>query len=176
MRLSGIDAQKINIRFILILLLFVYFVLLIFFVSIPDNTIISDSIFKKNIASISPQGWGFFTKSPREELIYLYNSNFERIDFNNSSPKNFFGIKRYSRALSREVSILASNVNDSVWTEGKGIQIFIKEERIIDIKDDRIKHIKKGEYYLVKYNLPPWALSKVTSKDMIPYKICHIKM
>ncbi|AUZ40431.1 sporulation-delaying system protein SdpA, partial [Bacillus sp. MBGLi79] len=50
-------------------------------------------LFKKNfLQQLSPQGFGFYSKSPTEENISFHTK--ENLKLPNALPNNFFGIKR----------------------------------------------------------------------------------
>ncbi|MCL6577720.1 SdpA family antimicrobial peptide system protein, partial [Kyrpidia sp.] len=61
------------------------------------------------ISQIFPQGWGFYSISPREEQISLYDENGNlAVDWPNASVNNLFGLMRKGRAQGLEVGIVSA--------------------------------------------------------------------
>jgi len=72
-----------------------------------------------------PEGWAFFTKSPRDErlLPFVRTSNGSWIYANrgpNAEARNLFGISRSSRAQGPEMGLLISKVPVSAWRNCAG--------------------------------------------------------
>ena len=74
----------------------------------------------KRVASrLLPQGWAFFTKSPRDPSVIVYelaDGKPESLSLTpHSSVHNFFGLDRASRAQGPEYALLLSTVPESHW-------------------------------------------------------------
>lgn len=72
------------------------------------------------VNSILPQGWAFFTRSPREEAILVFrkvgDQQWQDTDIGpNAEPSNFFGADRRARAQGLERGIITSSVPDDSW-------------------------------------------------------------
>ena len=87
----------------------------------PQTPSLTNSLIIQNLV---PQGWGFFTRSPRERLHQIYK--LEHADNNiiskapiaisNSSIKNFFGLSRKARRIHLEMMrLMAYAGDDSTW-------------------------------------------------------------
>lgn len=73
------------------------------------------------IANLAPQGWAFFTKSPREPEIGPYRkspADWKPLALTpHSSPRNVFGLNRESRAQGVEIALLLSGAQNDDWRE-----------------------------------------------------------
>jgi antimicrobial peptide system SdpA family protein len=131
-----------------------------------------------------PQGWGFFTKSPQEDLFSFYEINqneVEKISLSNASASNFFGLSKKARLTFAEMSEVLGKINikESDWYNSKGIKMdaFVKLPIYDTIAvDDKNLFIHKDKVYLIlKYNTIPFSWSEMQQKQNMPYyaiKIC----
>src|SRR4030095_4783202 len=74
---------------------------------------------KTSIMAIIPEGWGFFTRNPRETDLYLYFLKDKHWVMNPNAPisscRNSFGLNRLPRAQSVELGMILSKINDTCW-------------------------------------------------------------
>ena len=130
------------------------------------------------IYTIMPQGWGFFTRDPREPqtLIYARRGNrFELVNKSNAEPEYLFGISRTSRRKNVEFGQIFSQIADSLW-------IKCPSKRMIECEPPKAVHFKsfytnpicRGEYLLVMKQPVPWAWSKSNDGIEMPFKVCKI--
>jgi antimicrobial peptide system SdpA family protein len=136
--------------------------------------------------SIFPQGWAFFTKSPREGTISLYqvkNDRLEKIDLRGFKQEYFFGSSRKSRVFALETSNVLKKLNR---TPDKVVL-----EKTINFRDDLNDHIEtasltfnkiekdqknillEGQYLLVIEDFLPWSL--LSKKNTFTIKQ-HVKL
>ncbi|MFJ1430763.1 SdpA family antimicrobial peptide system protein [Capnocytophaga canimorsus] len=161
---------KNNIFFILF---FIYFV---FLCNIDKNSIVISPDIKRGVNKLLPQGWGFFTKDPRDDVYQLFkydlNGDFEKITIKNNSIENLIGFSRKSRKISSELSILLSKIPDSLWTEHSqvGEDFFeIRQKELITI-------LSEGKYLVEKKRTIPWAwIGKTSQKKCKYFKFYLIK-
>lgn len=76
------------------------------------------------VRSVMTQGWKFFTRSPREEDIRVFEllsdgTSRSASRGSNASPSNLFGIKRDSRAQGIEIGLITSGLRKDQWRECK---------------------------------------------------------
>jgi antimicrobial peptide system SdpA family protein len=152
-------------------------ILIITFNSLKYN-IASDFYVKKYLGIFIPQGWGFFTRNPREEQFnfYKYNNNsFKKVDVATSSISNFLGLSRSGRFRSRELSILLEKANkDSLlWKKYQSIDSFIIKTTIC--KKNEILLIDTGVYRIERLEPLPWAWTSVHTAKDIEKKYTYIK-
>lgn len=161
----------------LLIVLFWIYILGNIFISTIDIPINKTFESKTTIFSFIPQGWGFFTRDPRESIINVYkkdDENIIKITTPNSTAESFFGMSRKNRLKNIELGIITSKIRDDQWIEGEKNRFILK-----DIKIDTIAHNFKpqhffGEYYIVEQNRVPWAWSKNYKNLVMPYKYVKI--
>ena len=151
-----------------------------FFASQKSQLIINDN-FKKNISLIFPQGWGFFTKNPRDLVLEIYiikNKKLYYIDVSNLSLKNKFGFSRSSRVIGYELSTIASKIQKNEWKEStnKDINNHINDKAIILQNNATFNYLKKGEYLIKAFKPIPYAWSKSKQEKFNPISVVKIKM
>lgn len=158
--------------------LFAFVLWTIFFNSLPYNvnTIASDNRFF--MTKITPEGWGFFTRSPREEMVDIYKKEGEswsKIDIKNNSVSSFFGLSRRSRKIGMEISIMLSNIShDSLWQHHKGIDEIEFPKNYISMTDELLYVVEAGEYALLKREIIPWSWRGLVKNEHIRYDIIGI--
>lgn len=113
-----------------------------------------------------PEGWGFFTRNPREASICLYaeddHHTLSLLTRPNGSASYFLGASRLGRRYGMEASMLMKKIPDSTWQyftsrnfrEGIATAPHITLP-LHDLKN--IRYIKKGEYLLVYEESIPWT-------------------
>ncbi|MFI0774749.1 SdpA family antimicrobial peptide system protein [Streptomyces sp. NPDC021212] len=74
---------------------------------------------RHTVTNMAPQGWAFFTKSPREAELVPYKKVRDSWKRNSltphSSPRNAFGLNRRSRAQGVEIALLLSAARKGDW-------------------------------------------------------------
>src|SRR5256885_14361051 len=84
-------------------------------VRLPFNPIRLPFESKLPIIAIVPQGWGFFTREPREPSVEVFTQNGHPLIDSNASPSNYFGLSRRTRALGVELGLILSQVREDQW-------------------------------------------------------------
>lgn len=134
-----------------------------------------------------PQGWKFFTRNPREEMVSMHarndNNQWTPIIASNASPSNFFGVSRTSRAKSVEMGILLASVrdNDIDWIECKKSLQTCADEFSSNgsvVNKSPVPAIC-GEVVFLRQSAVPWAWSSSKKEIIMPSRIiktnisCH---
>lgn len=96
-------------------------VLIITLISLPSQPHLPEPL--RNVAgvvqSLSPQGWAFFTRDPREPSVLPYvedGDDWVRADRGpNAQPSSMFGIDRSTRLTEYDVSQVIGASNDENW-------------------------------------------------------------
>lgn len=123
---------------------------------------------KRVVNSFVPEGWSFFTRSPREEMADIYqitNHGLEKISMQCSSPRNLLGVSRKSRKIGMEISVVAARLQDSLWIKNKHVTDIAKPTslKINEVHIDAdMAYLKKGDYVIEAFLPIPWAWSKST--------------
>ncbi len=75
--------------------------------ALPKNPLTPKKDITIYISQIWPQGWGFFSKSPKEEYLNVYKSNGDpSVQWPNMKLSNLFGINRAGRAQGTEIGLI----------------------------------------------------------------------
>ncbi|MGI8950156.1 MAG: SdpA family antimicrobial peptide system protein [Chitinophagaceae bacterium] len=174
-----------NIRNKKVICLFITFlVALLSFVSLvaltPENALTPNFETKRFLSSILPEGWSFFTRSPREEEADLYkiiNDSLIEIINTNSEPLNFFGLSRQSRRIGMEVSMIANQIPDTVWKETTFVSCKLSTLNVFLIKNKKNLYLLKSGTYLVSiHTLIPWAYAKFPTHYTTKYKLAKVRI
>ncbi|MCM1974409.1 MULTISPECIES: SdpA family antimicrobial peptide system protein [Streptomyces] len=76
---------------------------------------------KYTVVNLAPQGWAFFTKSPRDPEIIPFKKapgDWRPLALTpHASPRNAFGLNRESRAQGVEIAMLLSAAKKDDWRE-----------------------------------------------------------
>ncbi|MEU1003681.1 SdpA family antimicrobial peptide system protein [Streptomyces tibetensis] len=92
-------------------------------VQLPKNviTLPGQKAARHTVANMAPQGWAFFTKSPRDPEMVPYQrtpGKWKPLSLTpHSSPRNAFGLDRESRAQGVEIALLLSAAQKKDWRE-----------------------------------------------------------
>lgn len=186
---------------IILIIWFTFLLFVLYYVSassIPYNPLTPSFSSKTKIMTFVPEGWGFFSRDPREPDLYLYELHGNKLIRNTHAPissfANFFGLKRYPRAQSVELGMLLHNINDSLF---KSCEINIEDRSEIDIEslnsvNDHLKLDRatiatvmngspyptiKGIICIVQQEPIPWAWAwnRKTLKLPAKYLILNVK-
>lgn len=155
-------------------------ILLIFFSSLKEQVFVSNKL-KNTLSIIFPQGWGFFTKSPREPMLEVYRvdqrNNMELVTLKNQSSSNFFGLSRRGRMIGYESSMIASQISQNLWKDEIMKNKFkLPKDTIIQIKKGDGKYFQRGIYLLVSYKIIPFIWANENQEANNPIKYTFIKV
>lgn len=152
-----------------------------FISSNTDNPVSLNYSNVQRIHDFIPQGWAFFTRNPREDVVKLYKIENSRLVYvNNTSSLSFedlFGIKRHKRHISAELSDIIININKTKeWHEFRNT-VFLQAVNTIQTSDTIVNKFKKklltsGEYVIYSSRRMPWAWE--SSAVNLPYKLKKI--
>jgi antimicrobial peptide system SdpA family protein len=180
--------NNIKIRATLYFLIFSFtaFMIVAVFLSSLKLSTFSTSInpyFSSYLNILFPESFGFFTKSPKEKRIQLFelnNEEIKEIDLRANSPSNMYGWKRDNRRLTYELGILLRKIPDSVWTVAEVDRLSLLSckdtaSNYYNIKDLGLIKIKKGSYIIFHYEPIPWELNKYqkVKKGELAYVTIH---
>jgi antimicrobial peptide system SdpA family protein len=139
-------------------------IFMIFICSIEDSAVQIPPGVKKTTNLLFPEGWSFFTRSPREELADIYkiseDKSIDKISSQCASPGNFYGISRKSRKIGMELSTIVSKINDSSWVQMDISKAGTDSLPVLSIPlDSEAEYLLKGNYILKAETPVPWAWS-----------------
>ncbi|TGE29607.1 SdpA family antimicrobial peptide system protein [Hymenobacter metallicola] len=118
-------------------------------------------------SALLPEGWGFFTKSPRDEKKVLYKLEADKsltlATYHNSDADNLFGFSRRSRRTNLEFSRLMAQVQEKDWERYQHYTLrdLLRLDTIpsVQLKYSAGKYtqLTKGTYLVKAYTIVPWA-------------------
>lgn len=91
--------------------------------AIPESAIPLHARIHPILVQVFPQGWGFFTKNPRESSLLGFHVPLSGepvvLTVNNSSPGMLGGIRKTNRLTNIELTSLLKSVDSSAWRDCK---------------------------------------------------------
>jgi len=115
------------------------------------------------ISKLIPEGWGFFTRNPREPIYRFYecqDGKLEEINLNNNSLNSLAGLSRINRRGNLELQRMKHLVPDSLYIEGKQLDCIADDNVYHIIEDDRgfdYHYVKNNGLYAVSVEkVKPW--------------------
>ncbi|RAW03475.1 SdpA family antimicrobial peptide system protein [Pseudochryseolinea flava] len=143
--------------------------------SLPRNPVSLPYVPKLIIKTIAPEGWSFFTRNPRENLIYIFQRDSGRqwlqpSHVYNGSMENYFGMSRKARAIGSEYALLFSQ-SAVLWDScSTGTFDCIDEQKKFLVRNQLKAPQLCGEYLFVSRAPVPWAWSEHTEKIHMPFQ------
>lgn len=126
----------------------------------------------QNLMAVLPEGWAFFTRSPREEKLYIYekHGNHKKpVDMIASRSTYLFGWNREMRRRGREIGSLVDQLATRPLTECQTTL----ESCIKNIKTSKVLVVNKsvyphfcGSFIIVFKRQVPWAWAKLKKAKM----------
>jgi len=160
---------------VLVAFLFLYN---LFFASLSYNAQTPPYAIKTLLSKTLPEGWGFFTKSPRESMFAVYRVQdgiLIPLETRNSAAQNLFGFSRKARKISMEVSIIAELVKKEQWVQKEGIDHIDVPSNTVALDPANLHFLKDEQLVLVKSQPVPWAWKDIVTTNQIPYEIVRVK-
>lgn len=150
--------------------------------SMKAATVEAKTTVKNSFFSLAPQGWGFFTRNPREPRLDVYTINSqgqpEKFIKQNFRAGSLFGSNKTGRVRTMELSHILKLVPDSAWLANAGNFIpSLPGAACITVPyTNKIKAFPRGEYALVFTDCLPWAWAKNAATARIPFKLIKVKI
>lgn len=123
-----------------------------------------------------PQGWGFFSRDPREEDLFVFELNKNHWQKSSHAPisniHNCFGINRFPRAQSVELAMLMSGIQEkSRKSYAVNINAMtLKDTVALAVRNTSPYPTLKGKLCIVKQQPIPWAWAWNERKLQMPAK------
>ncbi|WP_291152583.1 SdpA family antimicrobial peptide system protein [Flavobacterium sp. UBA7680] len=155
----------------------ILFLSYVFKASIPIPSL--DSFKQKAILfNIIPQGWGFFTRDPRENEIstyYITDGSIIKFTQTNGNLNNFYGASRKNRFHGVELGLIVSQINPNSWVKMKGGKFILNQKIHTDTIINSLNPSNiKGDFFIVEQERIPWAWAKNSDTIIMPYKYAKI--
>jgi antimicrobial peptide system SdpA family protein len=138
---------------------------------------------RRSIQYFFPQGWGFFTKDPKEALLDIYqleNNSLNKIELKNFSSANYWGLSRKSRIEGYEVSMILSTVGKTKWKDTVGLassdKPYLPDSAITVKTNQPFKYFDNGEYLFLLRKPIPYEWAGRNQEKFAPYSVVRVKL
>lgn len=169
--------NKYGVLFLSYILLTGFILMLSIIAAIPETPFSLSAGSKSTIQRIIPQGWGFFSKDPRDPLLNAsaLDSNAE-LDWPNNLPSNLFGLNRFGRAQGVELGSIVAKVNNTSYErcEERNTECYEKIQEFIEIENYHKKPSLCGKWIISNTDPVPWAWGKHSEKINMPTKVVGV--
>lgn len=134
----------------------------------------------KTINYLFPQGWGFFTKDPKEITIDVYqlqNNTLKLISINNFSTQNLFGCSREARYIGYEFNKLAQSIPKIAYVDriGSVFKSYPNKTYVVKIPFRPKFYLIDKEYVIYQYKIVPFAWINRNQEKYSPYLVARVK-
>ncbi|MBB4889529.1 SdpA family antimicrobial peptide system protein [Streptomyces netropsis] len=130
---------------------------------------------RSTVANVAPQGWAFFTKSPRDVEVLPYGRTADGTWTSlaltpHSSPHNAFGLDRASRSQGIEISLLLNLAEKKDWKEcEEGLADCLAGARAArKVENPSPEPTVCGRVALVQEKPVPWAWRDLVDERTTP--------
>jgi antimicrobial peptide system SdpA family protein len=134
-----------------------------------------------NIQTVAPQGWAFFTKSPREPNPVAWapdaGGDWQTAMFApHSEPRNAFGLNRRSRAQPVEIGLLTSALPPERWLDcGHGdIPACLAEAEVVVVDNPSPEPLLCGPVGVSRQTPLPWAWADAADRTNMPASVVRL--
>lgn len=166
-----------RVAFLTLLLSIVFIFLLTVFKNSVGQSAYGLSFKSKRIINLMvPQGWGFFTRNPREPSLQVYDMNSGKPEVMltpNAGCEHFFGISRKNRRIGMEASTMVGGIPDSLWTKSK--DSFVVPEKVIRVRRTVDADNLLGMYVVVLEDKTPWAWARYPERHKNLFKSIKVE-
>ena len=144
--------------------------------SVMDHPLRASYRERQNLIAISPQGWAFFTRNPRESVERIYqrqSAQWRPTSFSNSSPRNLFGVRRAARAVSAELASMLGQIPQGRWTScTDSLDVCLRQASPpIRVENKSTLRTLCGEVAVERRPPVPWAWSRRIDRINMPGKV-----
>lgn len=148
--------------------------------STTNTSIGKKSILNSEIKMLVPEGWGFFTKNPQEDIVDIYQveqQELRRVVYQSGSYHNVFGLSRRYRRLEAEREMLQSQITPDKWTYTKPVSAADISKHTTTITASEAVRNLRGTYLLCKTKRIPWAWAslKANCHSLTQYTYVTVK-
>jgi antimicrobial peptide system SdpA family protein len=158
------------------------FVIFVLANSLPFNPV-SIMNYKREMAvkSVVPEGWGFFTRSPREADIIIFQQRNGAWSKNEKTPlakaSNIFGLDRKPRAQATEMAMLLQKLKPSDWIHcEENFLECMKDSNngFITLENTVPNAVLRDTICFINRKPLPWAWHNIATVDQLPSSFVKI--
>ncbi|WP_157693510.1 SdpA family antimicrobial peptide system protein [Pseudarthrobacter equi] len=122
---------------------------------------------KEGVSKVIPQGWGFFTKSPRDPFLLVYSGKEEArelLQMPTVKAENYFGLSRYGRAQPVELANIVNTIEPDTWSKcGPTTQGCLEiDSPAVEVRNEKHAPTLCGSLTVVEVVPTPWAYRDLT--------------
>lgn len=138
--------------------------------------------FRRNLYSVTPEGWKFFTRSAREPVersFRLVNGNWELETIANTSATNWFGLRKDARIRSMDLVHILGRVPADAWLPCDGdIRVC---DRTRTSPPTAVSHETTigsacGDLLVERRPMVPWAWSRSGEVTLMPAEYVRLSV
>lgn len=141
------------------------------------NFLPPSNITHKNVLQeLAPQGFGFYSKNPREETFYFETE--ENLKIPNFQLANLFGLSREGRAQAIELGKIYTEIPKDYWklcsSDNECNLVKQDLEEFILTKDENYRSLEKGVYYIYRYEPLSWYFREFKESSTIEKRVAKV--
>lgn len=150
--------------------------------SISDHPLRPSDLEKFNLVAVAPEGWGFFTRNPREPGFQLYQQlggHWRQVLLHNGEARTMFGIRRDARVQGVELQGLIYAIPDSAWTQARDPLPDLLERSDLfthQVANRALHPTMCGDYVLVRQEPVPWAWASARDRLDMPSRSVRLQV
>lgn len=155
---------------------------LVLFGSVSDHPLRAPAGLRRGLLLIAPQGWGFFTRDPREPVDRVYRhtpGGWEEITHANSSPRNALGLSRGARAVGVELTAVLGRVPAERWRDCRapaGDCWPAAAPGGAPVRNPALRPRLCGDILVERRPPVPWAWSRSRSDLAMPARVVRVEV
>lgn len=135
---------------------------------------------KEGAAKVIPQGWAFFTKSPRDPFLLVYSEDEnaqELLQMPTVKAENYFGLSRYGRAQPVELANIVNTIAPEAWSKCGPTteQCLNMNSPAVEVRNGKPAPTLCGSLSVVEVAPTPWAYRDLTDARYQANKLLRIE-
>lgn len=129
-----------------------------------------------------PQGWGFFTKSPRDEEFYIYRRDaggwVNAFAGPEASPSNLFGLIRVTRVQGGEMGLLTMGVGDNAFVSCRtsDLDCIGRQTHVVPVVNTVPAPLYCGEIAIAYRKQVPWLWQHEFKAVTMPVRVVRLRV
>lgn len=148
--------------------------------SLGDNPLTPSLAARRNLLVMTPQGWAFFTRNPREPVDRVYKREREgwsAVGYTHSSPQNLFGLRRMPRASGSELAYMLERMSNGDWVDcAASLNECLGQHpgKMVLVENRAVKPFFCGKFLIERRRPIPWAWSGMSNRIHMPAQLLII--
>lgn len=145
-------------------------------------TLPAQAALKPSIIRLLPEGWAFFTRSPREADLLPFTQAADggwrlALRSPHAEPRNLFGLNRASRAQGVELGLVEGAIAQDAWKDcTQPVTACLAGLTPVAVENRSPSPTLCGPVGLAQQPPVPWAWSRDGSTTTMPSKVVRLEM